>query len=594
MKKLITTFSLICFLVIGAFAQGNFILNGNVIDTNGNPVSNHQVCIFTDSMQTSLVYYNCIFTNSNGAFTVTIPNGAMPGPNVVFYILTQSCSTYVTQQVQNNQGTTSSATVTLLVCSNNPATCNTTFYAIPDSISNPFNYFFMGSATENGTPATISSYSWNFGDGSPVSNLMYPQHTYTASGTYNVCLTTTTSNGCTSSACTPITIASSTTCTAAFGYQSTGANNNTYFNASFGANYDYFWTFGDGSSGTGQFPIHVYSAPGTYTVCLSVIDSTIGCFDQVCHTVTVQSTVSSFYVYGQVSLPGLGFLTPADYGTVYLIRHDSTLLTAIDTTSIDSGGYYFFSNVAPGAYLVKAALDSNSAYYNFYMPTYHTSSLFWTTATNVLVINSTATANINMVAGANPGGPGFIGGSVLQGANRLMSPGDPIYGITILLLDMNNNPIASTTTDINGNYSFPSIAYGTYQIYAEVAGKSTVPSIVTINAANPTVSNVNIEVNSGTILVVYSTAAAVAEPAFGLYPNPAKDILTVSVEAKEAGTVTLVIENNLGQVVLSKGYRVSAGKQNINETISQLAKGVYSISVIDATTRSTSKFVKSE
>ena len=55
MKKLITTFGLICFLVIGAFAQGNFILNGNVIDTNGNPVSNHQVCIFTDSMQTSLV-----------------------------------------------------------------------------------------------------------------------------------------------------------------------------------------------------------------------------------------------------------------------------------------------------------------------------------------------------------------------------------------------------------------------------------------------------------------------------------------------------------------------------------------------------------
>jgi PKD repeat protein len=44
---------------------------------------------------------------------------------------------------------------------------------------------------------TIISYSWDFGDGSPLSNLQNPSHTYTSYGTMNVKLTITNSNGCT-------------------------------------------------------------------------------------------------------------------------------------------------------------------------------------------------------------------------------------------------------------------------------------------------------------------------------------------------------------------------------------------------------------
>ena len=185
-----------------------------------------------------------------------------------------------------------------------------------------------------------------------------------------------------------------------------------------------------------------------------------------------------------------------------------------------------------------------------------------------------------------------MGGSVLQGANRMASPGDPIVGITILLLDMSNNPIAYTTTDASGTYSFPNIAYGTYKVYAEVAGKTTVPSIVTINAANPTVTNVNVEVNSGTILIVKTVH--VDEVAVGLYPNPASEYLTISVDAKESGSVTIEIENNLGQVVKSTTYKVSIGNQNITESLTSLPKGLYSVSVTDNTKRSNTKFVKSE
>ena len=45
-----------------------------------------------------------------------------------------------------------------------------------------------------------TSWAWDFGDGS-TSTAASPQHVYTADGTYNVCLTTTSALGCTSSTC---------------------------------------------------------------------------------------------------------------------------------------------------------------------------------------------------------------------------------------------------------------------------------------------------------------------------------------------------------------------------------------------------------
>jgi PKD repeat protein len=594
MKKLITVLTFMCIFTLGAFAQGNFTLSGSVTDSSGAPVANQLVCIYTDSSQTSFVYYNCVNTNSSGTYSVVIPGACLPGPNIVFYVNVNACNNFLFQQVQNNQGTTCSGVANFVVCSGTSTGCTTTMYAIPDSTVNPYNFFFYGFATQNGLPATVASYVWDFGDGSPLSSLPGPTHTYAAAGTYVVCLTTTTTTGCSNTTCTTVTIAGVSGCNAQFGYQSSGAGNSTYFNAWFGANYYYFWSFGDGSSGTGQFPIHTYTSAGNYTVCLTVIDSTAGCSDNVCYAINITGAQPTYYVYGQVSLQGLGFLTAADYGTVYLIRQDSLLLNAIDTTSIDSGGFYFFSGVPSGTYLVKAALDSNSAYYSYYMPTYHSNSLFWTTATQVSVFNSTVTANISMIQGVNPGGPGFIGGSVLQGANRMASPGDPIVGITILLLDMNNNPVASTKTDASGNYGFSNIAYGTYKVYAEVAGKTTVPSIVTINAANPTVSNVNVEVNSSTILNIIKTGAQEQEIAVGLYPNPANDFVSLTIDMKESSTALVSIENSLGQVVKQTEYKLTLGQNTLVESLTQLAKGVYSISVTTNSQQSHLKFVKSE
>ena len=58
-----------------------------------------------------------------------------------------------------------------------------------------------------------------------------------------------------------------------------------------------------------------------------------------------------------------------------------------------------------------------------------------------------------MIHGDNPGGPGFIGGLISEGANFTGSDdsrsgdGDPLENVTMLLLDENDNPVAHTVTE---------------------------------------------------------------------------------------------------------------------------------------------------
>src|SRR5206468_2347028 len=51
----------------------------------------------------------------------------------------------------------------------------------------------------------LSEFNWRFGDGDS-SSLSSPNHTYTAAGTYPVCLTVSSSFGCVDTACRPVTI----------------------------------------------------------------------------------------------------------------------------------------------------------------------------------------------------------------------------------------------------------------------------------------------------------------------------------------------------------------------------------------------------
>ncbi|MFT4525006.1 MAG: PKD repeat protein, partial [Bacteroidia bacterium] len=64
----------------------------------------------------------------------------------------------------------------------------------------------------------------------------------------------------------------------------------TFTNTTSGTADGQFWDFGDGSGDTLQNPVHIYAAPGTYTVCLFAYN---GCgLDTICDTVSVTVDLS--------------------------------------------------------------------------------------------------------------------------------------------------------------------------------------------------------------------------------------------------------------------------------------------------------------
>ena len=142
--------------------------------------------------------------------------------------------------------------------------------------------------------AAGDSIRWTFGDGT-VSYDLNPTHTFTAAGTYTVCLrlvnNTLGAPPCVSEYCQQVTIAGNPPCNIlpSFVYQiSPNQNNLVVFtntsNAPLANNV--VWSFGDSSTSFGNTATHIFSQPGTYSVCLHVeINNT--CFADTCGTVVI-------------------------------------------------------------------------------------------------------------------------------------------------------------------------------------------------------------------------------------------------------------------------------------------------------------------
>ena len=137
---------------------------------------------------------------------------------------------------------------------------------------------FDGS-TSTDTGGTITNYSWNFGDGSPVVTGSSPTvtHVYTTATFYVPSLTVTDSTTSVSTVNNFLYPGSPGTPHAAFTSNCTAlscAFNGTISTDAGGISItNYSWNFGDGTTGTGAIPTHVYATGGTYTVTLTVTDS---------------------------------------------------------------------------------------------------------------------------------------------------------------------------------------------------------------------------------------------------------------------------------------------------------------------------------
>lgn len=129
------------------------------------------------------------------------------------------------------------------------------------------------------------AYAWNFGD-SQTSNLLNPNHTYTAAGTYNTSLTVSTNYGCTDTVIEPVQINPSPTVD--FSANPVCRVDSMIFIPAISGvtTYTTNWNFGDGYQSTLESPHHLYSSFGTFSVAFEVV-SDFNCTAQIVKPVQV-------------------------------------------------------------------------------------------------------------------------------------------------------------------------------------------------------------------------------------------------------------------------------------------------------------------
>ncbi len=295
--------------------------------------------------------------------------------------------------------------------------------------------------------------------------------------------------------------------------------------------------------------------------------------------ITVNFTVcggscSGDTVSGRVTL---GSTSSAAYpAVVYLIKKSYSsaagayVLSLLDSTYTAANGEYHFYCVtaSAGDLLIKAALTAANSSYASYLPTYKENSLTWSGAHSASF--TLGANNIHMVAGTNGGGPGFIGGSVLMGANKPSGAGDPLSQRIILLTTANDDGVAYSYSDANGKFSFSNLAYGTYKLFGDAWGRSNPVTLVTIDQANPSVNNIVFQESTASFGALgLGNPAAFA--AVALYPNPVQNELTVSGLDQINGMKTISLYNVTSSRILSKS--TEAG--NVLIPMMQLPSGVY-------------------
>ncbi|HEU4552853.1 MAG TPA: PKD domain-containing protein, partial [Chitinophaga sp.] len=137
----------------------------------------------------------------------------------------------------------------------------------------PFTFTDASSTTSAGP---LTTWVWNFGDGSPLDTLTQQpsgySHTFNAMATYRVTLSVTDQQGCKGSITKPVSVNVVAANIVVPGQEACLQKDFKFSSNSTGQSLTYDWSFGDGGTSTEAGPLYTYTKAGVYTIKLTVTD----------------------------------------------------------------------------------------------------------------------------------------------------------------------------------------------------------------------------------------------------------------------------------------------------------------------------------
>jgi PKD repeat protein len=543
--------------------------------------------------------------------------------------------------------------------------CKTIVVTVPCNLLATFTYFKDSSVTPavyhfNNTTATLSatdSIRWSFGDGT-FSNQVSPTHSYAQAGSYMVCLRVIrrTPNGaltnCVGEVCYLIVVPTIVTpCTLVSNFTwftdslPTVALNTVHFtntSAPLAANDSIRWTFGDGTSSNQLNPAHVYTQPGTYTVCLRVIKRTTSgtltnCVSEICKVVVVSQTqicniVANYTWHADSTNPKNIIFTNTTIATststtVLWSFGDGTTATTWNATHLyaQSGTYNVCLRIQYGN-CVNYKCTSITIIAPPPVPTCAQLSQYITSTTNNTVVFAPnlidPTVQYTWTFGDNTGA---------QGANATHIYATSGY-YTACLTAYRNNSCATTTCKTI--YIAPNCSNITLSIsdvrdslvpnrikFTALSNTSTTDQLWTITRIPTTATqgSTTIHLNNPTYMFLdsgYYNVCVKATFANGCvknicktiyitqnmpgtnvctlqaYPNPASSIVNAIVTLVQPQLINATIYNSQNAVVAQTQQQGVVGLNTISMNIANLPAGIYTIRVIYGTQVCYAPFVK--
>lgn len=572
MKKFLLLFAMILVFSTIMTAQVTVHVSGTVLrDSTNVAVAGHEVIITADSNVAGYYFWAQRFTTASGQYDCTITN-VPAGIEILFHVKTKNCdSTYLVKSFQTSN---SPAIEDFMLCNTASSDCEAGFTSYADSL-NALHIHFQDTSTPAGQ---IASWFWNFGDFTSATTAD-PWHTYATAGAYPVCLTITTSTGCTSTKCDSIQVGNTpANCPSYFTYSKNFLTVSFEGHPSSTDSTAYSWNFGDIHSGsanvsTEKDPIHVFSYDDSFNVSLTT--TTAGS----CTWTSTQTVVVGFCdVNGAVAMGN----TFVDHGLIELIRVDTgNVMTVVASHEFgDSLGMYWFSRVLPGHYYLLAQLLPTSSRYGDFVPTYYEESINWAEAHLIEIGQPANPYNFHLVeAGPHSPGNGMIDGTVTQGT-KVNAGGNPAQNVEVLLLDPSYKPLEVTYTDTSGHFGFNNIAMGSYIVYPELAGLTTSPANVTLDGTHTTAST---PFNMNGLQIAYGINDQLPRDISRIgdvYPNPpTKGITCLNVSVSRELDLTLSLYDQTGRMIREFPTAMHKGENVIQINTALLVKGPYFLKI---------------
>lgn len=268
---------------------------------------------------------------------------------------------------------------------------------------------------------------------------------------------------------------------------------------------------------------------------------------------------------------------PLQNSKIFFITYNDSdsSISVVDSVLTDMQGNYSYQGNGSSELYVKAAPDS--ATYPLEIPTYFDSSLVFQQAESVAACGNSQ-VDFHTIAGMNPGGPGFIGGFLLQGANK--DVGDPLSKLNFLFIDSITQVVyGQAKTNDQGEFFVDDLPLSTYHIWVDkpFIDNSLAPSF-TLTSQDSELKNLKFELHSTYLEWVgfvnsLDDSNLWDKQTYSVFPNPGMSLVNFRWDFQAfQEEVTFLVYDLTGKLLLSKA-QLRDGEVELD--VSKLSEGLY-------------------